>query len=58
MDIEFIEKYVYGSSIMEIVYNTSQGKWIIRYAYALKDDTFETLQELMDFIVMDALSDE
>jgi hypothetical protein len=46
---EFKEIYLGGSSIKEVIFNNENKKWTIKYNYEVKDDEFESLQDLIKF---------
>ena len=50
---EFIETYVEGSAIKEIIFNNETKKWTVKYNYDVKDDEFETVKDMIEFFDAD-----
>ena len=49
----FIEARVNHSSISKIIYDSVLMKWIIEYNYDVKNDKFDTFEQLSEFVTHD-----
>ena len=50
---EFTEKYIHNSAIKQVVFDNVTNKWSISYTYDAKDDTFDSFQEMIEWLYRD-----